>query len=291
MSQLYPSLLSAELPPCLRELSDAPERLYYRGNPQLLGREPKIAVIGTRQPSDYGKEISAQVGRELAQAGVRVVSGLARGIDGLTQEAVVNAGGETIAVLGTAIDDIAPSSNRPLGKKIEQHGLIISEYPPGTEYRSWNFPQRNRLISGLTRAVVIIEAAEQSGTLITAQYALEQGREVFAFPGRIDSELSAGTHALLREGARLVRSTRDILTDLGLAGTQELPFEKGSLSPYNDKEIDDPVLACLGSDPVHMDQILEKTGFKVTQLSQNLLELELAGKVRQLPGQRYVRNR
>ena len=287
--QLYRSLPSTELPDCLQAIPDPPAKLFIRGDAALLQREPKIGVIGSREPSDYGRRLAAEVGAELASAGAVVVSGLARGIDGLSQQAVVEAGGRTIAVLGTAIDKIHPVSNQGLGRQIEEKGLIISEYAPGTEYRSFHFAEHNRLISGLCRALVIIEAAEASGTLITARYALDQGRELFAFPGPVDSPLSAGTHHLIRSGARLVRNAADILEDLGLGSTPQLPFEKDSVSPYNDREIKDPLLACLDRNPVHVDALLDQTGLKMPELSQRLLELELKGRVRQLPGQRYVR--
>lgn len=287
--EYYPSLRGAELPPCLQEINNAPSQLYYAGQRELLFREPKVAVIGTRQPTAYGATLAAQVGRGLAEAGVRVVSGLARGIDGLVQRAVVEAGGETIAVLGSAIDDIRPKSNQALARDILQRGLIVSEYEPGRELRNWFFPARNRIISGLARAVVIIEAGVESGTLITVRHALDQGREVFAFPGPVDSAMSAGTHALIREGARLVRNSRDILIDLGLAGALELPFEKNSVSTYNDEEINDPLLSCLSGTPVGLEVLVEKSGLELSELSRLLLQEELAGRVRQLPGPRYVR--
>lgn len=285
----YPSLCSKELPPCLREIPDPPQQLYYQGQRAVLLHEPKVAVIGTRRPTPYGQALAEQVGRELALGGVRVVSGLARGVDGLVQEAVVAAGGETIAVLGSAIDDIRPVSNRRLAEALVRRGLIVSEYQPGCEFRKWHFPARNRIISGLSRALVIIEAGDDSGTLITARYALDQGREVLAFPGRVDSPMSAGTHALIREGARLVRNSRDILEDLGLQGDLELPFENKSVSPYNDEEIDHPVLSCLSGTPLSLETLVEKSGLELSELSRFLLQEELAGRIRQLPGPRYVR--
>ena len=288
-SQFYPSLRSEELPPCLKEIADSPQRLFYRGHQEVLLHEPKVAVIGTRQPTSYGQKLAEQVGRALAEAGVRVVSGLARGIDGLVQRAVVAAGGETIAVLGSAIDNIRPISNRSLAEDIVRRGIIVSEYEPGLEFRHWHYPARNRIISGLSRAVVIIEAGEGSGTLITARYALDQGREVLAFPGPVDSALSAGTHALIREGARLVRNSRDILEDLGLGGALELPFEKSPVSPYNDEEINDPVLGCLSGTPLSLETLVEKSGLELAELSRLLLQEEIAGRIRQLPGPCYVR--
>jgi DNA processing protein len=274
-------------PDSLRELRDAPNVLYLRGDSTLLSWEPKIAVIGSRDPTDYGVRVAQAIAHELARAGVCVVSGMARGIDGISHQAALDANGKTIAVLGTAIDELAPKSNLSLGLDIVGRGLVISEYAPKTHLRNWNFTARNRLISGLSRAVVIVEAAEQSGTLGTAKWALDQGREVFAVPGPVDSEKSIGTLQLLRDGARCVRSGADILADLGLETLPQLSIDP--VTAYNHDENQDPILKYLGSGPIHMDILLEKSGLNPSELSQVLLKLEIAGSVRKLPGQRYVR--
>ena len=278
---------SPEFPAALRNIPEAPKTLYWRGNPELLTWEPKVAMVGSRTPSAYGKRIAEQIATELAQAGVCIVSGLARGIDGICHQAALEARGKTIAVLGSAIDEITPKQNLALGTQVIADGLLISEYPPGHALRNWQFVARNRLISGLSRAVIIVEAAATSGTLTTAKWALDQGREVMVLPGPADSPLSAGTLQLLRDGARCVRHATDILSDLGLKAEPQLPIQ--DVSDYNHKENGDPLLLYLNEGPIHMDLLLEKTGLTPAELSRDLLRLELDGQVKQLPGQRYER--
>jgi DNA processing protein len=276
-----------QYPRALREIAESPQWLYLRGDTDLLAYEPKVAIIGSRQHSEYGARVAAELGAGLARAGVCVVSGLALGIDALAHKAALRVGGKTLAVLGTAIDDLYPARNRALAQQIIDQGLVLSEQAPGTELRNWHFSARNRIISGLSQAVVVVEAAEKSGTLITARCALDQGREVFAIPGPVTSELSKGTLQLIREGARCVRSSGDVLEDLGLLSLQ---VAKPVLSNRLTKESSDKLLRHFGADALHIDILLEKTGLKASELSNLLLERELSGQVRQLPGQYYVRN-
>ena len=277
-----------EFPPQLKEISSPPAQLFCRGDKDLLRWEPKIAVIGTRNPTPYGISLAREIAGDLAKAQVCVVSGLALGIDAVAHEAALEAGGKTIAVLGSDIGNITPARNRGLGARIIEHGLVVSEYGNGLKTQSWHFAARNRLISGLARAVVIIEAAERSGTLITAQWALDQGREVFALPGPVNARQSAGTLQLIREGARLIRSGEDILGDLGLRSVGQLPFSE--VNAYNHSGKQDPLLKYFVKGPVHMDELLEKSGMEPAALSQSLLGLELEGQIQQLPGQRFVRS-
>ncbi len=276
------------LPDSFTSIDKFPERLYTRGRLELLRREPKLALIGSRKPTPYGVRMARQIATDLASAGIIIVSGLAMGIDGIVHRAAVEAGGDTIAVLGTAIDQLYPKCNRDIAEHLVAEHLVLSELAPGTPGRPWYFTERNRLISGLSRAVVIIEATAKSGTLSTARWALDQGRELFVLPGPADSEQSAGTLQLLRDGARCVRSAADILEDLNLiqAGRQ-LDID---VSHCNEKETNDPVLGQLGSEPVHFENLLEKLALSAAELSPLLLELELIGRIRQLPGQRYVRS-
>ncbi len=277
-----------EFPQQLKEIPSPPAELFCRGDENLLQWEPKIAVIGTRNPTAYGIELGRAIAGDLAKAQVCVISGLALGIDAVAHEAALDAGGKTIAVLGSDIDHITPARNRALGTRIIEQGLVVSEYGSGLKTQSWHFAARNRLISGLARAVVIIEAAERSGTLITAKCALDQGREVFALPGPANVRQSAGTLQLLRDGARLIRSGEDILQDLGLRSAGQLPFS--DVNAYNHSGKQDPLLKYFLKGPVHMDELLEKSGMEPAALSQSLLGLELEGQIQQLPGQRFVRS-
>ncbi len=276
-------------PSALEKISDPPHRLYGRGDRDLLDWEPKVAVIGSRSPTEYGRKMVLEIAGELAQAGVCVVSGLALGTDGLAHQAALEAGGKTIAVLGTAIDELRPATNRALAEKILANGLILSEYAPGTPGKKGYFSLRNRIISGLARAVLIVEAAIPSGTLVTANYAIEQDRALFVVPGRVDSPKSAGTLKLLREGGRLVRSATDILEDLDLKSAAERGFENRKPNQYNGVPEEGSILGYLGAEPVSMEELIAVSGLPVAELSQALMEFEIEGRVRKLPGPSFVR--
>ena len=256
-------------PPLLLQLHDPPRRLYVRGRPDLLP-EPTVAVVGARSCSPYGAQVARELARELAAAGVVVVSGLARGIDGEAHRGAL-AGGRTVAVLGCGIDRDYPRSHADLARRIRERGAVVSEYPPGVEPAPWRFPARNRIIAGLCLATVVVEARERSGALITADFALELGREVFAVPGEITTALSAGTNDLLRQGAAPLLSARDVLAALGLE--PEAPAPPPVSAPA------EAVLRLLGDGPLDANALARRSGRSSAEIAAVLVELELAGLV------------
>jgi DNA processing protein len=272
-------------PPLLKEIADPPLALHFRGDVSLLAR-PSAAIVGSRRASPYGVNAATQLARQIAGAGIVVVSGGARGIDAAAHLATLDAGGATIAVLGTGIDVVYPLANRGLFRRIEERGLLLTELPPGTPPRPENFPMRNRLISGLTRGTVIVEATVRSGSLITARMAAEQGRDVFAVPGSIFSPGSEGAHRLVQCGAKLVHDANDVLEEFpgGLRVTQTT--DEPPPSPLRE------VLAVLSmEDGVHVDAVAARLGRTPALVAESLLQLELEGWIRALPGARYVRVR
>jgi DNA processing protein len=260
-----------QFPLRLGAIFDPPPALYLRGggNPKLLGRRA-VAVVGARSCSPYGAQVARMLGRELAAAGLVVVSGLARGIDGEAHRGVLDAGGLTVAVLGCGIDRDYPASNAQLSRRIEQEGLVVSEYEPGVEPAPWRFPARNRIIAGLSEAVVIVEARERSGALITADFALDEGREVFAIPGEITSSLSAGTNALLRLGATPLTSTEDVLDALGIE--RPAVSDAVDVSPAAAQ-----ILELVCESPCGADELTARGVLNAGAVSVALTELELAG--------------
>jgi DNA processing protein len=242
--------------------------------------------VGTRSPSVYGKEIAARIVPQLIGAGLTVVSGMARGIDTVSHHAALDAGGRTIAVLGSGIDVIYPAENRSLYRRIAEHGAVVSEYPLGTKPDAFNFPARNRIISGLSMGTVVVEAQSSSGALITADYAIEQNREIFAFPGRATDKGSAGCNKLIKESrAKLVTSTEDILDDLDLtAAVQQLEIK--AAIPANDEE--GALLALLSHEPVHIDELSRQSAMPVPTVASTLMMLELKGSVRQIGSMSFV---
>ncbi len=254
-------------PPLLRAIYDPPPRLYVRGAAEddVLARQT-VAVVGARSCSPYGAHVARRLGRELAAAGLVVVSGLARGIDGETHRGALEAGGVTVAVLGCGIDRDYPAAHSELARRIRETGLVVSEYEPGVEPAPWRFPARNRIIAGLSSATVVVEARERSGALITADLALEEGRDVFAVPGEITSALSAGTNALLKLGAAPCTGAGDVLELFGLAH-DERPRPRVS-------EQGAKVLAAL---PAGADDVVRATGLEAQTVAVVLAELELAG--------------
>jgi DNA processing protein len=278
-------LVDEEYPPLLRRTSDPPTRLFAAGDRSLLAR-PAVAVVGSRHATPYGINVATRIARELAGAGVVVVSGLARGIDTAAHIAALDAGGSTIAVLGTGIDIAYPRSNRRLQERIAESGLVVSELTDGTGPRPQNFPVRNRIIAGLSLGVVVVEAGERSGSLITARLAAEEGREVFAVPGSIFSNATKGAHRLIQDGAKLLHDLEDIwdeLPDLRPSGAPRVaPDPPG-----------EPALASLWSRipsdaAVHPD-FLTDDETPLPRLLELLLALEVAGLVRRVGGGRYVR--
>jgi DNA processing protein len=255
-------------PPLLAQLHDPPPCLHVRGAVELLS-EPAVAIVGARSCSSYGAQIAREVAREVALAGVVVVSGMARGIDGEAHRGSLAAGGQTVAVLGCGIDRDYPAAHRELAARIRATGLTVSEYAPGVEPAPWRFPARNRIIAGLSAATVVVEARDRSGALITADLALEEGREVFAVPGEITSALSSGTNDLLKLGATPLTTPADVLDVFGLASTDGEPVELGSSA--------EAVLARLRDGPASADELARATGLDAGALSSALTELELAG--------------
>ncbi len=272
-------------PLLLREIVDPPLALHFRGDVSLLAR-PSLAIVGSRRASPYGINVTAHLARQIASVGIAIVSGGARGIDAAAHHAALEANGATIAVLGTGIDVVYPTSNRRLFQRIEERGLIVSEFPPGAPPKAEHFPMRNRVISGLTRGTVIVEATSKSGSLITARMAAEQGRDVFAVPGSIFSAGSEGTHRLVQYGAKLVHDANDVLEEFpgGLRVAQREAAEPES--PLKE------VLAALSmEDGEHVDNVAAKVGRTPALVAESLLQLELEGWIKALPGARYVRVR
>lgn len=280
----------AEYPRALLTIADPPALLYCRGDLTLLSL-PAIALIGSRAASEYGRRVAGHLAGELVAQGVAVISGAAYGIDAAAHQGALQAGGPTIAVLGCGIDIAYPKPHASLLAEIASSGLLLSEYPLGTPPDGFRFPARNRIISGLSAGVVVVEATEKSGSLITATLALDQGREVFAVPGRVDSVKSAGCHWLIRQGAQLVRHGGDIVEAMGWC-TPALPVTNpASLHPdlatLSDEE--QRLWAVLDVYPQDIDTLGRRSTLRVSDLPGLLLQLELRGLVRQLPGQLYER--
>jgi DNA processing protein len=267
-------------PRALLEIADPPSLLYVRGNPALL-QKPCLAMVGSRNATPQGVQTAESFARSLAGKGLCIVSGLALGIDAAAHRGALAAGGETIAVIGTGADRIYPARNKELALTIAEHGAIVSEFPLGTPSIAANFPRRNRIISGLSRGVLVVEAAPESGSLITARLAAEQGREVFAVPGSIHSPVARGCHKLIKQGAKLVETANDILEELGTCSEPPCP----EIAPAGSN--DHPILAALGHDPCSLDDLAERSGLSADQLLPELLVLELAGRIATLPGNRY----
>jgi len=264
----------------LLETPDPPALLYLRGRRELLAR-PALAVVGSRNATPQGVSNAEQFARAFSSAGLTIVSGLALGIDAAAHRGGLDAAGSTIAVLGTGADILYPARNRALGERISSEGLIVSEFPLGTPPHGSNFPRRNRVISGLARGCLVVEAALASGSLITARLAAEQGRDVFAMPGSIHSPHSKGCHALIKQGAKLVESAQDLLQELGIeARAAPVAAAAGAAAG---------LLAHLGYDPSDIDTLCARSGLTADLVSAMLLQLELDGKVASLPGGQYQR--
>jgi DNA processing protein len=274
-------------PVALTTIADPPPVLWIRGHRAALSA-PCVAVVGSRAASPYGLTVSAQLAGDLAACGLVVVSGLARGIDSAAHRGALADGGVTVAVLGSGADVIYPAEHAALARDIEKDGAVISELVPGTPPLPMFFPRRNRIISGLSRAVVVIEASDKSGSLITARCALEQGRDVLAVPGNVLSGRNRGAHGLLRDGARIVESADDILEELGMADPR-VTRNATDDSPRPAAKFD-PVLDCLTpGEPCDLDAISERSGLNPPRLLPRLFDLELQGLVRRVGGGRFVR--
>ncbi|WP_309295119.1 DNA-processing protein DprA [Noviherbaspirillum aridicola] len=279
------TLADPEYPPCLLEIPDPPLVLYAKGRSELLGR-PAIAVVGSRNATTQGMINAEQFSEALSVQGLAIISGLALGIDAAAHRGGLRGSGSSIAVTGTGPDIIYPARNRALALELAQNGCVISEYPLGTPALAANFPRRNRIISGLARGVLVIEAAERSGSLITARTAADQGRDVFAIPGSIHSPLSKGCHLLIKQGAKLVEGARDILEELDYG--PRAPAREPS-APAEDEASDDGLLGRIGHDPICADELAARAGLPAGELQARLLELELQGMIEMLPGGRVRR--
>ena len=277
-----------EYPARLKEIYDLPPVLYIKGEPPTE-EERLIAVVGTRKPTAYGREASRVLSHDLAKAGVTIVSGLARGVDGIAHRAALEAGQRTIAILGSGIDVIYPREHASLAAEIVENGALVSEHPLGARPDAQNFPRRNRIMSGMTLGTVVIEASEKSGALLTANHALEQNREVFAVPGNIFSPGSRGANRLISESrAKLVTRCEDILEELNLTWVGE-QMELAAVFPQDEKEVD--VLSYVTFDPVHIDEIIRASGLDISTVSGTLAMMELRGVVKQVGGMNYIRLR
>ncbi|MBE3040486.1 MAG: DNA-protecting protein DprA [Chloroflexi bacterium] len=271
-------------PPRLKEIDQPPPVLYVRG---ALTTEDSwaVAVVGTRRVSAYGRQVAEEIASFLAANGVTVVSGLARGVDAIAHQSALKAGGRTIAVLGCGVDRIYPPEHVQLAEKMMASGALISDYAPGTPPDASNFPPRNRIISGLSMATVVVEAGETSGALITAQFAIDQGREVFAVPGNILAPQSKGTNRLIAQGARPMLSVRDMLDVLNLTRVTEQRLVRKVLPT---DETESKLMSVLTHEPLHMDEIRNQTGLPIERVSATLVMMELKGLVRQVGGLNYV---
>jgi DNA processing protein len=276
------TLADSAYPQSLLEIADPPNVLYVRGNAALL-QTRGLAMVGSRNATPQGLQTAENFAKTLAGRGLCIISGLALGIDAAAHRGALAAGGATIAVIGTGADRIYPARNKELALAIVEQGAIVSEFPLGTPAIAANFPRRNRIISGLSRGVLVVEAAPESGSLITARLAGEQGREVFAIPGSIHSPVARGCHKLIKQGAKLVETAQDVLEELGDIEQQVATIESPTPSEEN------PLLAALGHDPCALDELVERTGLRADQLLGELLTLELSGQLATLPGNRYQR--
>jgi DNA processing protein len=275
----------SDYPARLKEIHDFPPVVYIRGS-LLTGDEYCLSVVGTRNPSAYGRQITEEIVSELAKNRITIISGLAKGIDAIAHRSALDAGGRTIAVTGGGLDSVYPAENANLAREILKNGAMISEYAPGIKPRPENFPRRNRIMSGLCLGVLVIEAGETSGSLITAHLAFEQDREVFAIPGSVLSPASIGTNKLIMEGtAQLVRNATDILQELNLTAIAE-QIEVKEIIPASDTEA--VILKQLGAEPKHIDEICRTSGLPVSVISSTLAMMELKGMVKQVGSMNYA---
>lgn len=282
----YVYFYDAAYPELLRHIFDPPPGLFVRGILPAANL-PALSVVGSRRPTPYGLAVAERLAREAAAAGVVVVSGMARGIDAAAHRGALAAGGHTIAVLGCGVDVVYPRENARLMQEIAAAGAVISEFPPGSPPEAWHFPVRNRIISGLSRATLVVEAAEKSGALITADLALEQGRDVLAVPGGINSPLSRGPNRLIKQGARLVEGAEDVLEELGVTALFKPASVSQNVPPRLTAE-EKAVCGLLSYTPQTVDALVAGTGLSAQQVLAALMFLEIKRLARQLPGGCYV---
>jgi len=281
-------ITSENYPVNLRHVCDAPVLLYVRGR-LVESDKMSIAIVGSRRASEYGLSVAEKLARDLASSGLAIISGGARGVDTAAHKGALAAEGRTIALLGCGVDVCYPPENRKLFEVITEAGALVSEFPFGAPPEAWRFPPRNRLISGMSLGVLVCQSPAASGALITAGYAAEQGKDVFAVPGNIDEECNAGCHALIKDGAKLVECADDVLLELGLEskndGSQQLRLPIESLTNDNERKI----ASLLSLEPMHIDDIIEKTGLPAPLVAGTLTILEMKSIARRVPGNAYVR--
>jgi DNA processing protein len=292
------TLANERYPKLLRETYDPPIVIYCLGDVASVFSQPAVAIVGSRRCSTYGRNIAEKLSRELAERGVTIVSGLARGIDSAAHRGALDGRGLTVGVMGTGLDAVYPKENRKLAARIAEQGVLVTEFPIATPPLSQNFPFRNRVISGLTLGVMVVEGAERSGSLITARLAYEQGRDVFAVPGNITSAKSFGPNYLIKDGAKLVQTWRDVIEELPAemkaailsAERGEQTIKQASVDKVDLADSERKVLKMLNTDdPVHIDQLISKAGLTSGELMGALLKLEMLDRIRQLPGKSFVR--
>jgi DNA processing protein len=273
-------------PQLLKEITNPPPVLYVAGGFEY-GDDIAVAIVGTRSPTPAGVFNARELASELTRQGLTIISGMARGIDSEAHKGALDVNGRTVAVLGCGLDIPYPPENKVLMQHIVEHGAVISEFPLGTQPFATNFPARNRIISGLSLGVVVVEAAQDSGSLITAGFALEQGREVFAVPGNIGNSGSKGPHKLIRQGAKLVETYQDILTELAIP--QLSAAEINTMVFDSPNELERKVVAVMSREPLHIDQIVRRAELPSAQVNAVLVQLELKGSIKRFPGQMYLR--
>lgn len=277
------TLADPRYPGELLEMADPPLMLYVMGQIDVLRHPRRLAIVGSRNPTPQGAANARQFAFTLGQSDICVVSGLALGVDGAAHEGALDSGAPTVAVVGTGLDRVYPKRHLELAHRIAAQGAIVSEFPLGTPPLPAHFPQRNRIIAGLSQGTLVVEAAVQSGSLITARLAAEQGREVFAIPGSIHAPQARGCHALIRQGAKLVESAQDILEDLRMTAAESEEVASGECMAPGNRDTDGLLIA-MGFDPVSLDALQARTGLDTPHLQARLLELELEGVVGRLPG-------
>ena len=282
------TLEDALYPENLKTIHYPPPVLYFKGTFEEADKN-SISIVGSRKATYYGKMVAEKLSKDLAFAGLTIISGMARGIDTVAHKGALSASGRTIAVLGCGIDYIYPPENRGLAQEIEKSGAVISEFPLSTLPERQNFPRRNRIISGLSLGTVVVEAAEKSGALITADFALDQGREVFAIPGNINSPLSNGSHNLIKQGAKLVNNYQDILEEIHLTLPQKI-LEKEMVAKDTSLTSEEKIIyQIITKDPTQIDEIIEESNFSVGKVSEILLNLELRDLIKEIEGKRYIK--
>lgn len=282
------TVFDREYPEYLKEIAQPPWVLYIKGDASLL-TEVCFAVVGTRKPTQYGKRVARRMSAELASRGWVVVSGMAAGIDADAHRGAMEMNGKTVAVLGTGVDVVYPKHLHSLYRELVRKGAVCSEMPPGTTPHPGLFPRRNRIISGLSVGTLVVEAAERSGALITADFSMEQGREVFAIPGPITSEKSVGTNRLIQQGAKCVTGVQDILEEFPSLVPSSEPMQSESAEPSDLSREERLLLSFLKDEPVHIDELVKEVSLPSGEIHRHLLSLQLKKRIRQLPGARFVK--